>query len=178
TNGKTTCAQWIARGLAESGRKTAVIGTLGSGLVVANPQFTMLESFGLTTPDAISLQRMLAGFVAAGVEVVAMEASSIGIEQGRLDGARVDVAVFTNFSRDHLDYHGDEATYLAEKLRLFSWPGLTAVVIDGDDAVAPAVLDAVTPGVTTIAFGLQPGEHGWRANKKLSAWQVDEGAEP
>ncbi len=177
TNGKTTCTQWIARGLAESGRKTAVIGTLGSGRVVANAQVTMLQSFGLTTPDAISLQRMLAGFVAAGVEVVAMEASSIGIEQGRLDGAKVDVAVLTNFSRDHLDYHGDEAEYLAQKLRLLSWPGLATAIINGDDPVAPAALEAVSPGATTIAFGLTPGEHGWRAARKLSAWQIVEGAD-
>jgi UDP-N-acetylmuramoyl-L-alanyl-D-glutamate--2,6-diaminopimelate ligase len=177
TNGKTTCTQWIARGLAESGRKTAVIGTLGSGLVVANPQVTMLESFGLTTPDAISLQRMLAGFVAAGVEVVAMEASSIGIEQGRLDGARIDVAVLTNFSRDHLDYHGDEASYLAQKLRLLSWPGLSTAIINGDDPVAPAALESVAAGVTTVAFGLQPGEHGWRATRKLAAWQIVDGVD-
>lgn len=172
TNGKTSCTQWIARGLAESGRKAAVIGTLGSGIVSAGTSAVLLESFGLTTPDAISLQRMLARFVAAEVEVVAIEASSIGIVQGRLDGLRVEIAVFTNFSRDHLDFHGDEQSYLAAKLRLFGWPGLRTAIINGDDPIAPAVLDSVVEGAATVAFGQLPGEHGWRARKKISAWQI------
>ena len=172
TNGKTSCSQWIAHGFAEAGRRAAVIGTLGSGIVSPGQPLT---GFGLTTPDAVSLQRMLADFVAQGVEIVAMEASSIGIDQGRLDGLQVDTAILTNFSRDHLDYHGDEQAYLAAKLRLFSWPGLRTAIINGDDPVAPTALDAVPRDVTTIAFGQLPGEHGWRARKKLSAWQITEG---
>jgi len=175
TNGKTSCTQWIARGLAESGRKSAVIGTLGSGIVEPGREGVTLASFGLTTPDAISLQRMLAAFVEAGVEVVAMEVSSIGIDQGRIDGLTVHTAVFTNFSRDHLDYHGDERAYLGAKLRLFAWPGLRMAIINGDDPIAPVVIDTVPEGVPTIAFGQLPGEHGWRARKKLSAWQIAEG---
>ncbi|MCM5570788.1 UDP-N-acetylmuramoyl-L-alanyl-D-glutamate--2,6-diaminopimelate ligase [Burkholderiaceae bacterium FT117] len=176
TNGKTSCTQWIARGMAEWGRRAAVIGTLGSGIVEPGEAGASLQSFGLTTPDALSLQRMLAAFVDAGVEVVAMEASSIGIDQGRIDGLRVDVAVFTNFSRDHLDYHGDERAYLGAKLRLFAWPGLRVAIVNGDDPIAPVVIDTVAEGVQTVAFGQLPGEHGWRARKKLSAWQINEGA--
>jgi len=174
TNGKTTCTQWMAAGFAASGRRCAVIGTLGSGIVESGAQ-TRFEDVGLTTPDAVALQRLLARFVEAGVELVAMEASSIGIDQGRLDGLQVDTAILTNFSRDHLDYHGDEQAYLAAKLRLFSWPGLRTAIINGDDPVAPTALDAVPRDVTTIAFGQLPGEHGWRARKKLSAWQITEG---
>jgi UDP-N-acetylmuramyl-tripeptide synthetase len=172
TNGKTSITQWIARGLAETGRKAAVIGTLGCGVVDGGAGPPLLESFGLTTPDALSLQAMLARFVAAGVEVVALEASSIGIDRGRIDGLTVDTAVFTNLSRDHLDYHGDERHYLAAKLRLFSWPGLRVAVVNGDEPLAPVFLDAVAEGMETVAFGQLPGEHGWRARKKLSAWQV------
>lgn len=177
TNGKTSCTQWIARGLADAGGKVAVIGTLGSGIVDPHRESQLLQSFGLTTPDAISLQRMLAGFSRAGVEIAVMEVSSIGIEQGRIDGLHVDTAVFTNFSRDHLDYHGDERSYLAAKMRLFSWPGLRTTIINGDDPVAPAVIDSVADGVATIAFGQLPGEHGWRARRKLSAWQIVEGVD-
>src|SRR5690606_27523596 len=105
TNGKTSCTQWIARGLAQAGRRAAVIGTLGSGIFVPGDASAELEPFGLTTPDAVSLQRMLAAFAAAGVEVVAMEASSIGLDQARMEGTRIAAAVFTNLSRDHLEYH-------------------------------------------------------------------------
>ncbi len=177
TNGKTTCTNWIARGFAQMGRKAAVIGTLGSGIVEPGEPLPKWSSFGLTTPDVLSLHRMLAGFLAEGVEVVAMEASSIGLDQGRLDGARVGPAVFTNLSRDHLDYHGDEQSYLLAKMRLFAWPGLRTAIINGDDPVAPVVLDHVPAGVETIAFGQLPGEHGWRARRKLSAWQISEGPE-
>jgi UDP-N-acetylmuramyl-tripeptide synthetase len=175
TNGKTTCTNWIARGLADSGRRSAVIGTLGSAVIEPGQALPKMDPFGLTTPDALALQRMLAGFASQGVEIVAMEASSIGIDQGRLDGTRIDTAVFTNFSRDHLDYHGDEQSYLLAKLRLFAWPGLRTAIINGDDPVAPVVLDSVPQGVETIAFGQLPGEHGWRARRKFSAWQINEG---
>lgn len=172
TNGKTSCTQWIARGLARAGRRAAVIGTLGSGIVPADDAPVELDHFGLTTPDAVALQRMLAGYVEAGVQVVAMEASSIGLDQGRLDGTGIDIAVFTNLSRDHLDYHGSEDAYFAAKQRLFAWPGLRAAIVNGDDAMAPAILDALPASVTTAAFGQLPGEHGWRARRKLSAYEI------
>ncbi|MFO1299370.1 MAG: UDP-N-acetylmuramoyl-L-alanyl-D-glutamate--2,6-diaminopimelate ligase [Burkholderiaceae bacterium] len=175
TNGKTSCTQWIARGLAKAGRRAAVIGTLGSGVVPSDDSAPMLDAFGLTTPDAVALQRMLAAFVEGGVEVVAMEASSIGLDQGRLDGTRIGTAVFTNLSRDHLDYHETEEAYLEAKRRLFDWPGLRTAIVNGDDPVAPRILEALPESVQTVAFGQLPGEHGWRARRKLSAYQIVQG---
>ncbi|MGE0807882.1 MAG: UDP-N-acetylmuramoyl-L-alanyl-D-glutamate--2,6-diaminopimelate ligase, partial [Burkholderiaceae bacterium] len=174
TNGKTSVTQWIARGLADAGQRSAVIGTLGSGVVSPGASYDELDAFGLTTPDAVSLQRMFAQFVAAGVGVVAMEASSIGLEQGRIDGTAVKTGIFTNLTRDHLDYHGDEQAYFAAKLRLFQWPGLRVAIINGDDPLAPDILDHLPHEVQTISFGHLPGEYGWRARKKLSAFQIHE----
>ncbi len=174
TNGKTSCTQWIARGLANAGRSAAVIGTLGSGIVRASDAPAALETFGLTTPDAVALQRMLAEFADAGVEVVAMEASSIGLDQGRLDGTRIGTAVFTNFSRDHLDYHGTEEAYLEAKRRLFGREGLRTAIVNGDDPVASQILEELPESIQTVAFGQLPGEHGWRARRKLSAYRIVE----
>ena len=124
TNGKTTISQWIALAYP---RPCAIIGTLGAGL----PE--QLVETGLTTPEATVLTRYLADFCAAGAQACALEASSVGIEEGRLDGARVDVAVFTNLTRDHLDYHGTMERYAAAKERLFTWPRLRLAVINLDD---------------------------------------------
>lgn len=175
TNGKTTCTQWMSSGFAASGRRCAVIGTLGSGIVDADAP-PRLESFGMTTPDAVSLQRRLAAFAESGVGIVVMEASSIGIDQGRLDGMPIGTALLTNFTRDHLDYHGTEDAYLAAKLRLFSWPGLRNALVNGDDPIAPRVLDPLPAGVQSLSFGHLPGEHGWRARRKLSAYRIVEQA--
>src|SRR5690606_30175050 len=174
TNGKTSCTQWIARGLAALGRRAAVIGTLGSGIVPSDDSTAELDSFGLTTPDAVALQRMLAAFADAGVEVVAMEASSIGLDQGRLAGTKIVAAVFTNRSRAHLDYHGTEQAYLEAKARLFQWPGLRTAIVNGDDPVCAGILGSLPEQVEAVAFGQLPGEHGWRARRKISAYQIDE----
>ena len=124
TNGKTTITQWLAQTHPQS---CAVIGTLGSGFS------GQLADAGLTTPTATALVRHLREFADAGARACALEASSIGINEGRLDGVRVDVAVFTNLTRDHLDYHGSETAYAAAKARLFSWPRLRLAVINLDD---------------------------------------------
>ena len=113
TNGKTSCAQWIAQCLDLCGRRTAIIGTLGHGLPGA------LAPAEATTPDAAQVHEMLARFRAAGVTAVAMEASSHGLDQGRVNAVAFDVALFTNLTRDHLDYHGTMAAYGAAKARLF-----------------------------------------------------------
>ncbi len=175
TNGKTTSTQWMASGFAAAGIRSAVIGTLGSGVVEAG-RTPDLQAFGLTTPDALGLQRLLADYVARGIRCVALEASSIGIDQGRLNGVSVDTAVLTSLARDHLDYHGTSAAYLAAKLRLFSWPELRHALINGDDPVAPEFLASLAPGVASLAFGHLPGTHGWRAARKLSAWRIVEDA--
>ncbi|QDF95998.1 UDP-N-acetylmuramoyl-L-alanyl-D-glutamate--2,6-diaminopimelate ligase [Azoarcus sp. DD4] len=128
TNGKTTVSQWLARALAELGTRCGIIGTLGSG-------FPDQLTAGLnTTPDALELHRMLAAFLADGAGAAAIEVSSIGLDQGRVNGAEFDVAVFTNLTRDHLDYHLTMEAYAAAKARLFQLPGVTRAVINLDDA--------------------------------------------
>ena len=134
TNGKTSCSQWIAQALNALGRRTAVIGTLGSGFPDGKSAGALKASLN-TTPDAIVLQRELSDFAKAGAQGVAMEVSSIGIDQGRVNGTQFDVALFTNFSRDHLDYHGDMERYAAAKMRLFDMPGLSGAVLNLDDVL-------------------------------------------
>ncbi len=129
TNGKTSSCHWYAQAMASLSRKTAVIGTLGNGFG------TTLEVAENTTPDAAVLQRMLAKFKQQGADSVAMEVSSHGIAQGRINGTTFSVAVLTNLSRDHLDYHQDMDAYAAAKARLFFWPGLKYAVINMDDVL-------------------------------------------
>lgn len=124
TNGKTTISQCLARVYP---KPCAVIGTLGAGFPDA-----LIET-GFTTPEATTLMRYLAEFRSHHAAACALEASSIGIEEGRMNGARVDVAVFTNLTRDHLDYHGSMAAYADAKARLFTWPRLRTAIINLDD---------------------------------------------
>ncbi|MCL1886327.1 MAG: UDP-N-acetylmuramoyl-L-alanyl-D-glutamate--2,6-diaminopimelate ligase [Betaproteobacteria bacterium] len=133
TNGKTSCTQWIGSALSRFGKKTAVIGTLGI-VIFEQGEAGIPEITGYTTPDQIQLQRRLAMLRQSGVSCIAIEASSIGIEEGRLNGLSIDVVLYTNFTRDHLDYHRDMASYEAAKRKLFDWPGLKCAVMNLDDA--------------------------------------------
>lgn len=142
TNGKTSCTQWLADALSANDQPCGVIGTLGIRMPVGGNQGEHVVT-GLTTPDAVALHRSLAQMRAAGAVAVAIEASSIGIAEGRMAGLHVDVAVFTNLTRDHLDYHGDMAAYEAEKTRLFTWPGLRAAVVNLDDAAGHRIVQAI-----------------------------------
>ena len=128
TNGKTSTAWWLAQALAALGQRCGVIGTLGVGEPGA------VEATGLTTPDPVTLHGTLRQFVDLGFAACAMEASSIGLVEHRLDALRIGVAVFTNFTRDHLDYHGSMQAYWAAKRALFDWPGLRGAVLNIDDA--------------------------------------------
>jgi UDP-N-acetylmuramoyl-L-alanyl-D-glutamate--2,6-diaminopimelate ligase len=128
TNGKTSSAWWAATALRSLGVRCGVIGTLGVG---EPPQ---VLATGLTTPDPVTLHRTLRQLADAGCRACAIEASSIGIVEERLAALHIDVAVFTNFTRDHLDYHGSMEAYWAAKRRLFGWPGLRAAVVNVDDA--------------------------------------------
>jgi UDP-N-acetylmuramoyl-L-alanyl-D-glutamate--2,6-diaminopimelate ligase len=130
TNGKTSTAWWLAQALSSPVLQQAcgLVGTLGVG------QLPHLVSTGMTTPDPVLLQRQFRRFSDAGVTHCAIEASSIGLAEHRLDGTQIRVAVFTNFTQDHLDYHGDMAAYWAAKAALFGWSGLQAAVINTDDA--------------------------------------------
>jgi UDP-N-acetylmuramoyl-L-alanyl-D-glutamate--2,6-diaminopimelate ligase len=150
TNGKTSCSQWVAQGLDAPGRRAAVVGTIGAGFADA------LVDTGLTTPDALSLQALFARFAAGGAAAVAIEASSIGLAQHRLDGTRIAVAVFTNLTRDHLDHHGTMADYAAAKARLFGWPGLRAAVVNLDDPAHATMLAAVAPGGRRFGSAVEP----------------------
>ncbi|VTU14055.1 UDP-N-acetylmuramoyl-L-alanyl-D-glutamate--2, 6-diaminopimelate ligase [Variovorax sp. SRS16] len=131
TNGKTSTAWWLGQALSNAARPgtgpCGVIGTLGIGVP---PE---LSYTGLTTPDPVMLQRELRSFADRGFGACAIEASSIGIAERRLDGTRIALAVFTNFTQDHLDYHGSMDAYWQAKAELFRWPGLHAAVVNIDD---------------------------------------------
>ncbi len=128
TNGKTTTAWWLAHALKNLGQRCAVVGTLGVGEPHA------LQPTGMTTPDPVLLQSHMRGWVDQGVKTCAIEASSIGLAEHRLNGTHIRVAVFTNFTQDHLDYHGTMDDYWQAKQALFAWPGLQSAVINVDDA--------------------------------------------
>ena len=180
TNGKTSTAWWLAWALSKkelpAHAPCGLIGTLGVGVPPA------LQATGMTTPDPVLVQRSLRGFVDAGVRTCAIEASSIGIAERRLDGLAIRVAVFTNFTQDHLDYHGSMAAYWAAKSALFDWPGLQAAVIQaGDPRAGELVGKAEARGLdpwTVSRHGparlwaeeIGYGEHGLH-------WTVCEGAQ-
>jgi UDP-N-acetylmuramyl-tripeptide synthetase len=128
TNGKTSCSHWIAQVLTACGRRCAVIGTVGSGFTDA-----LQTDSTLTTPDAIGLQRQARALLDGGAQALAMEVSSIGLDQGRTDSIQFDLALFTNLTRDHLDYHGSMAEYALAKERLFDAPSLAHAVLNLDD---------------------------------------------
>ena len=133
TNGKSSTAWWCAQALTLLGRRAGVVGTLGIGEPPVAGRESRIEYTGLTTPDPVKLHSELQRFVADGFAACAIEASSIGIEEQRLAGLRITVAMFTNFTRDHLDYHGTMERYWVAKHKLFSWPGLKAAVLNIDD---------------------------------------------
>ncbi|MFN3580359.1 MAG: UDP-N-acetylmuramoyl-L-alanyl-D-glutamate--2,6-diaminopimelate ligase [Pseudomonas sp.] len=133
TNGKTSVSQLLAQALTALGRPCGIIGTLGSGMP------GQLLDHGMTTPDAVRVQQQLAALRDAGAQWVSMEVSSHALDQDRVAAVRFELAVFTNLSRDHLDYHGDMDTYAAAKARLFRNPQ-RAAVINLDDGLATRLL--------------------------------------
>ena len=149
TNGKTSSVQWIAHALSRNDKACGTIGTLGAVL----PDGQTLGG-SLTTPDVLTVHRLLAAMRDAGAKAVAMEASSIGIEQGRMDGVRVALAAFTNLTRDHLDYHGTMERYEAAKARLFHWPELGGAVINADDEAGRRLLAALPQALAATGYSL------------------------
>ncbi|HQR59772.1 MAG TPA: UDP-N-acetylmuramoyl-L-alanyl-D-glutamate--2,6-diaminopimelate ligase [Methylophilaceae bacterium] len=153
TNGKTSCSHWLAQALTRIGRKTALVGTLGNGF-----PGTLSEAIN-TTPDPILLHGMLADYLTNGAAAVAMEVSSHGLSQGRVNGVHFDVAVFTNLTRDHLDYHGDMAAYAAAKQQLFDWPGLGCAVLNADDDFGADLARELTQkNIKVLTYGLCAGD--------------------
>ncbi|CAK0760388.1 UDP-N-acetylmuramoyl-L-alanyl-D-glutamate--2, 6-diaminopimelate ligase [Gammaproteobacteria bacterium] len=157
TNGKTSVTHLLAQVLNRSEAPCAVIGTVGAGL------YGQLAPATHTTPDAVDLQELLADLTAQGARWLAMEVSSHALDQGRVEGVAFDVAVFTNLTRDHLDYHGDMVAYGLAKQRLFQFPGLRYAVVNSDDPFGSALLRELPAGVQAIGYGLSPmdevGEH-------------------
>ena len=152
TNGKTSCTHWLARAVSLLGTPACVIGTLGIAHV-KNGTIGEFDVTGFTTPDAIQLHQKIAGQRELNTAAVAIEASSIGLEQGRMNGMHVDVAVFTNLTRDHLDFHGDMDNYEAAKRKLFAWPHLkTAVVNLDDEAGLRMVQFSLAQGVEVLGY--------------------------
>lgn len=148
TNGKTSVSHFIAQALANLNFKSAIIGTLGVG------QLEQLVDTGMTTPNPVLLQATLAGFVEQGVSHVVMEASSHALEQNRLASVEVDVAVFTNLSRDHLDYHKTMAAYGKAKQRLFEFESVKHAVINNDDAFGQQLIELLaTKQASVISYG-------------------------
>lgn len=157
TNGKTSVSQWVAQALAALQQKVAVIGTIGSGVV--GESGAALAETANTTPDAILLQAMLADYEQQGVKTVAMEVSSHGLHQGRVAGVEFDVAVLTNLSRDHLDYHETMEAYAAAKRKLFEWQGLGMCILNADDAFGQQLMAAMqAENRPFLTYGLTGGD--------------------
>lgn len=159
TNGKTSTAWWLAQALAAAGWPCGVVGTLGVGLPgPASRALAHMHPTGLTTPDPVTLQTSLRQWANAGVRACAIEASSIGLVEHRLHGTEVRVAVFTNFTQDHLDFHGSMASYWAAKRALFDWPGLQAAVVNVDDPQGRALAKDLEqrPGFVLWTVSLRP----------------------
>jgi UDP-N-acetylmuramoyl-L-alanyl-D-glutamate--2,6-diaminopimelate ligase len=150
TDGKTSCSQFLASALHREQVPCGVIGTLGYGL------YGNLAPATHTTPDAIRLHGLLAEMRTAGARYVIMEVSSHGLEQGRVNGVDFDTAVLTNLTRDHLDYHGDQAAYANAKRRLFQAPGLRSAVLNMNDPFGLQLLKELPPAVAAVGYGLDP----------------------
>jgi UDP-N-acetylmuramoyl-L-alanyl-D-glutamate--2,6-diaminopimelate ligase len=158
TSGKTSTVQLLAQAFTQLGKRAATIGTLGAGL------HGELHAGERTTPDVIRVHGLMAEFRDAGATDVAMEVSSHALDQHRVDGIHFDVAVFTNLTRDHLDYHGTMEAYGAAKAKLFAWPGLCAAVINVDDTFGRELATRIPAGVQTVRCGIDNADADVRAN--------------
>ena len=156
TNGKSSCV-WLTSGVLEN---CVMIGTMGNG------RPGRLQKATHTTPDAITLQKMLASYHRDGMSAVAMEVSSHALDQGRIDGVNVDIAVFTNLSRDHLDYHASMEAYGAAKRRLFTLPGISRLVINIDDPFGHELAKEFCGQARCLTFGIN------NASAKLFATNI------
>jgi UDP-N-acetylmuramoyl-L-alanyl-D-glutamate--2,6-diaminopimelate ligase len=169
TNGKTSCAQIYAQLVALAGQRAGVIGTIGCGVAqpatATTPSITLsLVSTGMTTPDAVSAQRICAELVSpinnkqgnkqSAVDCIVMEVSSHGLSQGRVAAMDIDIAVFTNLSHDHLDYHDDMAAYGAAKAKLFSMSSVKQVVLNLDDEFTPSLIGLIDKSVSIVTYSV------------------------
>lgn len=175
TNGKTTVSQWIAQALNKLARRCGVIGTLGNGLPGA------LVDSANTTPNVISVHATLAGLREAGATACAMEVSSIGLDQGRVNGVHFDTVIFTNLTRDHLEYHGNMLNYGVAKARLFEMPGIRHAIFNLDDPLGVALSENLagrSPGVHRIGYTLnEQCPHAGSVDEMLTARDLQVGGQ-
>jgi len=152
TNGKTSISHWLAKAFSGVERKCAMLGTLGNGFSGA------LQTTVNTTPDALVLHELLGEFAQQGAQAAVMEVSSHALTQGRVNGVHYDVALLTNLTRDHLDYHGDMQHYATAKRRLFDWSSLKHVVLNLDDAFGAELAESLKDGnAEVVGYGLSDG---------------------
>ncbi len=157
TNGKTSTAWWLAQALSRltPARPCGLVGTLGMGRVAeTGAPLADIISTGLTTPDPVLFQHTLRRFVGEGLQACAVEASSIGLQERRLDGTHIHTALFTNFTQDHLDYHASMAEYWQAKAELFDWPELKAAVVNLDDEQGAVLVETLAQTQATRALDL------------------------
>ncbi len=159
TNGKTSCCQFVASAMDHLGIRCGVIGTLGFGAV------DNLQATTHTTPDAIMMQQMLADLSQEGFKAVALEVSSHGMDQSRVDGVRFDTAVFTNLTRDHLDYHGDMQSYAESKRRFFDLPGIRHAIINVDDPYGREMVNRLPERLAVYRYSISDNEADVRVTK-------------
>jgi UDP-N-acetylmuramoyl-L-alanyl-D-glutamate--2,6-diaminopimelate ligase len=165
TNGKTSTSWWTAQALTALGQRSGIIGTLGIGEPPSHDDPGSIGSTGLTTPDPVTLHAAFKSFADAGFAACAIEASSIGIEEHRLAGTHIAIALFTNFTQDHLDYHGTMDSYWQAKARLFAWPGLESAVLNIDDPQGVAL-------ARTLQGNIDVWTYSARQDARLYAHQV------
>lgn len=152
TNGKTTCTQLLAQALDQETRRCGIIGTLGNGFPDA------LDSSIHTTPDTVTVHALLAEYLSAGAAYVCIEVSSHALDQGRVSGVEFDIAVFTNLTRDHLDYHGDMESYARSKSSLFTLPDLRVAIINCEDEFGCDLLTKLDDKIKAVSFGINKGD--------------------
>ena len=167
TNGKTTCASLVAQIAARLQGRAGLIGTLGWGM--ASDTGLELKDTGMTTPDAVRLQAILAQLRDRKVSTLAMEVSSHSLDQGRVTAAGINCGVFTNLSRDHLDYHGSEANYAAAKARLFALGSLERAVVNIDDTFGARLYAGLAPDLNSVSYGLSAQAMVRASNISLTA---------
>ncbi|MGA7593885.1 MAG: UDP-N-acetylmuramoyl-L-alanyl-D-glutamate--2,6-diaminopimelate ligase [Gallionella sp.] len=174
TNGKTSTSHWIAHAMSAAGKRCAVIGTLGNGFLGGNGfvdgSADALQASANTTPDAVRVHGLLADYLREGAQSVAMEVSSHALSQGRVNAVRFNVAMLTNLSRDHLDYHGDMQSYAAAKRKLFDWQQLGFVVLNLDDEYGIELAETMQDSdAEVIAYGMGDGalQHAERLGLRM-----------
>lgn len=181
TNGKTSVTQYFAQALDQLQAPCGILGTVGNG------RWGRLAGAKLTTPDAISVQSWLAQFRDEGMKAVAMEVSSHGLVQQRVAAVEFKLAVFTNLTQDHLDFHHNMADYAAAKAKLFALPNLAYAALNADDAYVDIMAKALAPATQVLYYGLseraevrgialQALPHGYRLRFKSpwgeAEWQI------